>query len=91
MILLSSVFLVKSSKKFQIFPQDGVETFYIKLEMQRGASLDATENRLKELEKYVQALPENELESLSTRVGTLSTDPSIKKGEHSHWGIVTIF
>lgn len=91
MILLSSVFLVKSSMKFQIFPQDGVETFYIKLEMQRGASLAATEHRLKQLEKHVQTLPKNELESFSTRVGTLSTDPSINKGEHSHWGIVSIF
>jgi len=91
MILLSSVFLVKSTMKFQIFPQEGVETFYIKLEMQRGASLAATESRLKELETHVQRLPENELESFATRVGTLSTDPSINRGEHSHWGIVSVF
>ncbi|MFK5913119.1 MAG: efflux RND transporter permease subunit [Woeseiaceae bacterium] len=91
MILLSSIFLVKTSMKFQIFPQDGVETFYIKLEMQRGASLAATENRLKELESYIHALPKNELESFSTRVGTLSTNPSVNKGEHSHWGIISIF
>lgn len=91
LILLSSVFLVKSSMKFQIFPQDGVETFYIKLEMQRGASLQATETRLKELEEHIKRIPKNELESFATRVGTLSTDPSRNRGEHSHWGIVSIF
>lgn len=91
LILLSSVFLVKNTMKFQIFPQDGVETFYIKLEMQRGASLIATENRLKELETYVRELPENELESYATRVGTLSTSPSVNRGEHSNWGIVSVF
>lgn len=91
LILLSSIFLVKSSMKFQIFPQDGVETFYIKLEMQRGASLAATETRLKQLEEHIKKIPENELESYATRVGTLSTDPSINRGEHSHWGIISVF
>lgn len=91
LILLSSVFLVKSTMKFQIFPQDGVETFYIKLEMQRGASLAATETRLKELEEHIKHIPENELESFATRAGTLSTDPSINRGEHSHWGIISVF
>ncbi len=91
MILLSSVFLVKSSMKFQLFPQDGVERFYLKLEMQRGASLAATETRLKELEEYIKGLPDTELESFATRVGTLSTDPSKNRGDHSHWGIISVF
>ena len=91
LILFSSVFLVKNAMKFQIFPQDGVETFYIKLEMQRGASLTATANRLKELEAYIKQLPKNELESFATRVGTLSTSPSVNRGEHSNWGIISVF
>ncbi len=91
LILLSSVFLVKSSMKFQIFPQEGVETFYVKLEMQRGASLIATETRLKEIEQHIQQLPDDELESFATRVGTLSTEPSKNRGDHSHWGIITVF
>lgn len=91
MILMSSVFLVKTSMKFQIFPQDGVETFYIKLEMQRGASLIATETRLKEIEQHIQKLSDNELESFATRVGTLSTEPSKNRGDHSHWGVISVF
>lgn len=90
-ILLSSVFLAKSSMKFQIFPQDGVETFYLKLEMQRGASLAATETRLKELEEHIIRLPDTELESFATRVGTLSTEPSKNRGDHSHWGTISVF
>ncbi|MCK4706817.1 MAG: efflux RND transporter permease subunit, partial [Gammaproteobacteria bacterium] len=91
MILLSSIFLAKTSMKFQIFPQGGVETFYLKLEMQRGASLAATEARLKELEEYIQRLPDTELESFATRVGTLSTSASKNRGDHSHWGIISVF
>jgi len=90
-ILLSSVFLVKTSMKFQIFPQDGVETFYMKLEMQRGASLAATETRLIELEEHIKRLPDSELESFATRVGTLATEPSKNRGDHSHWGIISVF
>ena len=91
LILLSSVFLVKSSMKFQLFPQDGVERFYLKLEMQHGASLAATEARLKELENHIETLPESELESYSTRVGTLSTSLSQNRGDHSHWGLISVF
>ncbi len=91
LILMSSVFLVKTAMKFQIFPQDGVETFYLKLEMPRGASLQATEMRLIELEEYIKALPGTELESFATRVGTLSTEPSKNRGDHSHWGIISVF
>ncbi len=91
LILSSSIFLVKSSMKFQIFPQDGVERFYLKLEMQRGASLKATEKRLTELEHHIGELPKSELESYSTRVGTLSTTLSQNRGDHSHWGIISVF
>ncbi len=91
LILSSSLFLAKSSMKFQLFPQDGVERFYLKLEMQHGASLSATEARLKELESYIETLPDNELESYSTRVGTLSTTLSQNRGDHSHWGLISVF
>ena len=91
LILSSSIFLVKSSMKFQIFPQDGVERFYLKLEMQRGASLEATEKRLKELENHIKKLPKKELESYSTRVGTLSTTLTQNRGDHSHWGLISVF
>jgi len=90
-ILLSSVFLAKSSMKFQLFPQQGVERFYLKLEMQHGASLAATEARLKQLEDHIKTLPDSELESYSTRVGTLSTSLSQNRGDHSHWGLISVF
>jgi multidrug efflux pump subunit AcrB len=91
LILMSSLFLAKTTMKFQIFPQGGVETFYLKLEMQRGASLKATEMRLIELEEHIKRLPKSELESFATRVGTLSTEPSKNRGDHSHWGIISVF
>lgn len=90
-LLVSSVVLVKKQMKVVLFPQDGVETFYIKLEMPRGASLVATEERLKKFEQYLSGLSDNELESYSTRVGTLSTEASKNRGDHSHWGIISVY
>jgi multidrug efflux pump subunit AcrB len=89
--LAGSVVLAKTSMKFQFFPQEGVETIYIKLQMPRGASLEATENRLKELEGLVANLPESELESFVTRVGTLSTEASKNRGDHSNWGVISVY
>ncbi|MCK5688887.1 efflux RND transporter permease subunit, partial [Myxococcota bacterium] len=90
-LLAGGGILAKKKMRFQMFPQDGVEAFYVKLEMPQGASLKAVQERLVDVEKAVAKLPETELESYSTRVGTLSTDASRKRGEHSHWGVVSIY
>lgn len=91
LLLSGSAFLAVKAVKFQLFPQEGVERFFIKLEMPRGASLSATEQRLIEVEKLISQLPESELESYSTRVGTLSTSSTKNRGDHSHWGIISVF
>ena len=91
LILVGSVFLAIKGVKFQLFPQEGVERFFVKVEMPRGASLDATEKRLIEIEKSISKLPKSELESFSTRVGTLSTSFTKNRGDHSNWGIITVF
>jgi multidrug efflux pump subunit AcrB len=90
-LLAGSVMLVKTTMKFQFFPQEGVETFYVKLQMPRGASLEATATRLKVLEEIIEQLPDNELESFVTRVGTLSTDASKNRGDHSNWGVISVY
>lgn len=91
LLLVASVMLAKTHMRVVLFPQDGVETFYIKLEMPRGASLIATEKRLKSIEQYLSGLSENELESYSTRVGTLSTEATKNRGDHSHWGVISVY
>ena len=90
-ILFFSVWVAANFMKGVLFPQDGVETFYIKLEMPRGASLQATESRLIEIENLIHKLPDNELESYSTRVGHLSTEASKNRGDQHHWGIISVY
>lgn len=90
-LLVISIGLAKKQIRFVLFPQEGVETFYIKLEMPRGASLQATEKRLLSIEQYLSTLPKNELESYATRVGTLSTAATKNRGDHSHWGMIAVY
>ena len=90
-IFAGGIYVAKNHTRFQMFPQDGVETIYIKLEMPRGASIIATEKRIIEIETVIATLPDNELESHASRVGTLSSEASKDKGDHSHWGVVRIY
>lgn len=90
-LLVFSVIFAKTAMKFEVFPQDGVEVFFIKVELPSGASLAATEKRLLDIEKVVAELGDDELESFASRVGTLSEYASTNKGEHSNRGVVSIF
>lgn len=91
MLLVGTLLFANNNLKFQFFPQDGVETFYVKLEMPRGASLLATEARLIAFEKAISQLPKSELESYATRVGILSTKGNNNRGDHSHWGVISVY
>lgn len=90
-ILGASFYVVKFHMKAVLFPQGGVETFYIKVELPRGASLLATEKRLKDIEHIVHQLPKTELESYATRIGHMSTEASKNRGDHHNWGIVSVY
>jgi multidrug efflux pump subunit AcrB len=90
-IFAGGVYVAKNYVSFQLFPQAGVETFYIKLEMPRGASLQATEKRIMDFEAVIAGLPDNELESYASRVGTLSVLASKDRGDHSHWGVIRVY
>ncbi|MDH4184362.1 MAG: efflux RND transporter permease subunit, partial [Nitrospinota bacterium] len=57
--------------KFVLFPTKGAETFYITVETPVGASLQATRDVTKEVEKALEKLPSDELESYVARVGML--------------------
>jgi multidrug efflux pump subunit AcrB len=90
-VFAGGIYIVKNHMRVQMFPQEGVETIYVKLEMPRGASIDATEKRIIEIESVIAALPDSELESHASRIGTLSTEAAKDKGDHSHWGVIRIY
>ncbi len=68
-ILLGSLMFGSSQLKFILFPTKMGSDFYILVEMPLGNSLEATRDKLLEVEDLVLGLPEGELESFVSRVG----------------------
>ncbi|MFH1381229.1 MAG: efflux RND transporter permease subunit, partial [Candidatus Omnitrophota bacterium] len=68
------------------FPQKGVEEFYLRAEAPVGTSLNKTADLSVQLEKIIESLPDNELDSYVTTIGTIfegrSLDPYTRRGSH---------
>lgn len=78
-------FLASAKMKFILFPSRGIETFVIKVETEKGDSLEVTNRKIHEIEKIVGQLPPEELKNYTTRVGVIAEgarDPQTKRASH---------
>ena len=91
LLLVTSLFSAKFFLKFKMFPQSAIETFYIKVECPNDYSLDKTEDVVKDIEKIIHKLPQNELESFTSRIGHHSISKTKNYGDHENWAIVNVF
>jgi multidrug efflux pump subunit AcrB len=57
------------SMDFILFPSKGAERFYLNIELPRGSSLEATVDKIEEVEMIITSLPDHELESFMGYVG----------------------
>jgi len=87
-IIVSALLLValKIHLRVVAFPHKGVEEFYLRAEAPIGTSLDKTAKFSGELEKIIESIPENELDSYVTTVGSIfegrTLDPYMRRGSH---------
>jgi multidrug efflux pump subunit AcrB len=70
-VLVSTVWYAKNNMEFLLFDSNTADRFYIGVELPTGTSLLATEEKVKEIEALIQGLPEEELKTFLTRIGTL--------------------
>ncbi len=85
--LLTVVFAFKVYNiKVILFTGKGIEEFYIRAEAQKGTSLEQMEDLLHPVEQLVERLPEEELDSYRSYIGSISSsmgfDPDAKNGSH---------
>lgn len=73
---------------FVLFPTQSADEFYILAELPSGSSLQHTEERIREVEALIAALPENELDSYITRIGTHSW---FNMGENENWALMGVY
>jgi len=73
---------------FVLFPTQSADRFYVIAELPTGSSLDHTSDSLRRLEALVEALPQGEIESYVTRIGSHG---DYGRGENEHWAYVGVF
>jgi len=69
-MLAGSLLYAGNYMKFILFPSEMADTFYIIVELPTGTSLRVTSEKVKEIEEMVAGLPDEELASFNTRIGT---------------------
>ncbi len=85
--LAGSIWYAVNFMKFVLFPSSMADTFYILVETPIGTSLHATSDKVKEIEERIADLPQEELESFVTRIGTQGWFAS---GENENWAFLTV-
>lgn len=83
-VFIMSLFLLKLLG-FVLFPKVGVEAFFIKLEAEKGISLNEMEARVRFIEDVLVSLPKKLVESFQSRIGILQeepNDPFTKRGKN---------
>ena len=87
-LLLAASFYAARYMDFVLFPTQSADEFHILAELPSGSSLEHTAEKLQELEAVVDGLPENELDSYTTRVGTHGFH---NPGENENWGLLSVY
>jgi len=73
---------------FVLFPTQSSDTVYVLVELPSGSSLDATEDRVAELEQVLERLPAGELDSYVSRVGSHG---EWNLGENENWAFMGVY
>jgi len=84
--LVLVIVLLRSFLRVVAFPHKGVEEFYLRAEAPIGTSLDRTASLSLQLEKLIESLPKDELDSYVTTAGNIfegrTLDPYARRGSH---------
>lgn len=78
--------------KFELFPTDDFDLFYIIMETPLGHSLDETSNKVKEVEKVVAQIPSSLMVGYKTVIGDHRTDEAASDPSfHENWALITVY
>ncbi len=82
-----SIYYVINYMNLLLFPGSAADTFITYVELPVGASIEKMSDKVKEIERLVQDLPDSELQSFSTRIGSHGER---YPGESENWAIVQV-
>jgi multidrug efflux pump subunit AcrB len=90
-LLVGAFWYANSYMQFVLFSSDVAEEFYIAIELPTGTSLQATSDKVKEIEELVTSLPEDELQSFMTFLGMhAQVSGEFQPGESENWAMIWV-
>jgi multidrug efflux pump subunit AcrB len=88
MLLASAFWYAGRYMDFTLFPTQSADTFYVLVELPSGSSLKLTGDKMREFERLVESLPEAELDSYVTRIGSHG---NFNLGENENWALLGVY
>jgi multidrug efflux pump subunit AcrB len=85
--VVAALWYAATYMNFVLFPTSGADTFFVMAELPTGSSLRATSEKMTDIEQLIAALPDGEVQSYVTRVGTQG---DFNPGENENWAIITV-
>ncbi|MBN2144200.1 MAG: efflux RND transporter permease subunit [Candidatus Aureabacteria bacterium] len=78
--------------KFDLFPTEDFDLFYIVMEAKTGVSLDEMSEKVSSVEKHVAKIPRNLMIGYKTIIGDHRTDEAAADPSlHENWALISVF
>jgi multidrug efflux pump subunit AcrB len=90
-MLAGSILYAHYHMHFVLFPSNNADQFFIVVELPVGSSLDATSDKVREIEKLVNEIPEEELSGFRTQIGSQGGGSwMFMPGESENWALLVV-
>lgn len=86
-----SIYVAKNFVVLEPFPQDAVDTLYVKYKLKPGVSLKESQEVARKAEDVISSLSSEELVGLSSRIGTHNTRNDTDRGSEANLGIIFVY
>jgi multidrug efflux pump subunit AcrB len=88
--LIGAFWYAGNYMQFILFPGNTAEAFVVTIELPTGSSLDATSDKVAEIETFINNLPDGELDSYWTIIGSLGGGAWFTPGESENWAFMMV-
>ncbi len=89
-MMITAFWYAGNYMQFVMFPGDTADQFYVTIELPTGSSLQATTDKIIEIEAVMEELPEEELDSYWTLIGSLGGGEWMTPGESENWAFMYV-
>ncbi len=89
-MLVGAFWYAGNKMQFILFPGNTADQFYVTVELPTGSSLEATTDKIMEIENLFNEIPENELDSYWTMIGSMGGGEWLTPGESENWAFIYV-